>query len=45
MFLACSISTSFFVVVNSLPLYRYTVFVYPFIDGHLGCFPFLAILN
>ena len=45
MFLACNKSTSFFLLVNSLPLYGYTVFVYPFIDGHLGCLHFLAILN
>ena len=40
-----SISISFFLWLNIIPLYGYTTFCCPSVDGHLGCLHFLDIMN
>ena len=34
-----------FSFLNNIPLYEYATFIYASVDGHLGCFHFLAIMT
>lgn len=44
-FMLCHILMLYsFLLPNNIPLYRYTTF-YLSVDGHLGCFYFLAIMH
>ena len=34
-----------FLLLSNIPLYMYIFFIHSFVDGHLGCFHVLAIVN